>query len=739
MSVTSAPAAALSTRLSGATRNRMLVALAIAAVLVLVGLQIWAAANFYALRVIGDTPSFLALIRDLALHPLRPTSTFFGTSDTRSIHASPYLQALALIWRAVAPAGRLTDPMALGRFVAVCSVPVGLFVLSMVWLYAKEVGGRTAGYVAIPALLTVFGPVHIAFPSDLSLNGFMYAGYYPTTLATGLTIASLIMLRRTSPRWSIATVPVVALTLTTDPLNGAMLAGLAIVYACRVVRTAPGERLRIPLILTWAFLASSAWPAFDVFSAFSASGLPVPLIITSALVIPQLWLSLGSRLVTNAGRFTKKLTAPVTAQTELRVAVVSAYCTALLAIWGIYTMTHWPADHSVLTANRLGFYWNDQRERWLLLFAAGACGLIGLHRLARRGQGELLMWFLGFYAVGIIGAIAALVGVQVPLYYRFILLCQVPIAIGLACFITHHESRLAATIVAALLGCILVFKLATLMTVSDRLTYFGARLPSVWNMGQVIPPESGVVASDPGTSYYVPASTQNRVLTVGLGHADSGAESARAESGYDLIRQVYVGSPASATSSIRLLWKKGVRWVVVEKFTSFQPVDLKHFYAAPYSALVSAADVDLAARYNSRLSAAANVVADDGEFTIYRLDPARLATATAPTRPFAPSIRRRISTTLQDLEWAGPSAIHADAARLRSLGVRMVTMNVGWMGSTPEITAYRSSIASDDGVAITIPRRGAQTCERTCARARTSVRTLGATQLADTRFVIERL
>jgi hypothetical protein len=53
-----------------------------ASVLVLIALQAWAATNFYALRVIGDTPTFMVLIRDMAIHPLHPVSAFFGTGNT---------------------------------------------------------------------------------------------------------------------------------------------------------------------------------------------------------------------------------------------------------------------------------------------------------------------------------------------------------------------------------------------------------------------------------------------------------------------------------------------------------------------------------------------------------------------------------------------------------------------------------------------------------------------------------
>ena len=701
--------------------------------LCVVGMALWAATNSYALRVIGDTPTFLTLIRDLGAHPMQPVSTSFGTAGTESIHASPYLQALGLLWHAVAPAGRYDDPLALGQFAALVSIPMTLFVLGMVWLLASRLAGRTAAFLSIPVLLMVLGPVHVAFPSDLTINGFLYAGYYPTTFATGLTLAALVMLHRASIGLALAAVPVVALTIATDPLNGATLAALATVVACRSARHA----VVVPLTLAGGFALAEAWPVFDVFAAFADSDLPVPAILVVAFVAPWVWLAIRPALRRPGAWLARR---SIGGRLELLLAVVALLATVALAAWGVYRMIHYPAGEPLLAANRLGFYWNDQRYRWLLLLLPALVGIIGMLRLARRGEPLPLLWFLGFYAFGTFGAVGELLGIYVPLYYRFILLCQIPFAIGVAYFLVTRKSSLAATLTWATIVAVLIFKVATLTAVSKRLTYFGAELPPVWNLASAVPPSSGVVASDPQTSYYFPLVTRNWILTVSPGHADSESEPDVAKAGYRIMHKLYSGSGPTAAAALRELWRKGVRYVVVEKFTTFRPPTLKRFYTGPYTGLIKGRDVPAAGRYNARLSLAGRVVSDSGQLTVYKLDRNRFRRTTAP----GPGIRRRdvakIRALLADLPGRPPAAAVRTRRELRRAGVRMVTLSHGWLGSEPRLTAYGGRVGDPISVSVVIGGRSTRRgCDGACAGARASVRFLGLTQLDDGIFTVIRL
>ena len=127
-------------------------------VAVLVVLELWAVHVGYPLRVTSDVPTYLALLRGLAAHPLSPQSPFLPLPGIASPHATPYMTGLALLWHAVAfavrglrPDGRRPVPRR-GR------IGVTLATLAMIALYARRVAGPRQGLLAVPVVLVLFGP-----------------------------------------------------------------------------------------------------------------------------------------------------------------------------------------------------------------------------------------------------------------------------------------------------------------------------------------------------------------------------------------------------------------------------------------------------------------------------------------------------------------------------------------------------------------------------------------------------
>jgi hypothetical protein len=680
-----------------------------ASVACLLALEVVAIFNRYEVRVTSDTPTFIALLRDLAVHPFHQASVFFGTPGTDSIHASPYMQALALIWRACAPAGHLQDPLAIARFLAIVTIPVTIFVLVALYAYVSSLAGRRAGLFAVPALLLAFGPVSVTFASDMSLGGFLATGYFPTTFAMGLILAALVALRHRGFPASLAAMALIALTITSDPFNGVIICILAIIAASCASLSEPSEATRIPCILTGAFLLAQSWHLFSTFGSFAASDLPVPLVIVLAFAIPRLWL--------RAQPFLRRRLAVVLAwrpgeTSERRLAFLGAYACALIAIWGVYTMRHWPAAFPILRSFRLGFYWNDARDRWLLLLLPGVCAVIGLWRLGRRGHMDAGLWLVLFLAAGLVGAAIHLsTQIEVPLYDRFILLAQLPIAVGLGAYLAHPKSHLAAWVVGATLAGSLVFKVATLLLVANNLSYFGTPPSTVWNLGRVIPPGSGVVASDPSTSYYIPAVTRDRVLTLSQGHADSGRELKDAEAGYLVMHRLFAGDGEVALGAFEQLARRGVRYVVAEKFTTMTPANLVDFYFEPYESLVSREDLPLLARYYSRLLEAGHVVYDDNEYTVFHLEPTREAHY-EDSAPLGEAYRAAISVILSRVPYGDEVAAAGAAAELRSLGVARVTLTLGEIGGPPHLEAYAAGLRTEP-FALAVPAPTAS-CEDAC-------------------------
>jgi hypothetical protein len=715
-------------------------ALALLAVLILLAFEIKAIFNHYELRVTADTPTFLALIRDLAIHPLRPDSVFFGSASSDSIHASPYLQLLALIWKFTAPTGQLTNAMAIGEFAAIVTIPMTLFVLLMLWCFGRQLGGPLAAWASVLALLAVFGPVDVIFSGDLSFNGFLDTGYFPTTFAIGLTLGTLMALRRRTIWAATATVLLASLTVTSDPFNGAVLIALMTLQACIVVAADRREAMRVVLLIVAAFLVADAWPASSVFSAFANEGLPVPFVVLGAALVPTCWWIIGPGLRKWTPWIRRHVfERDISARGELAVAEIGAWATVIIAVWGLYALGHWPAGVPILQANRLGFYWNDQRDRWLLLLLPGMAGLIAMLRLAqRRHEPFLLTWFAALFAAGLLGAVVHLAtGYQLPLYYRFILLCQVPLAISVGVFVAEHKSRRAMVIVLATLVGAFTYKAVTLLVVPGNQNYFGSSLSTLWQFNRVIPPRSGVVASDPNTSYFIPVITDNHVLTLGMGHADSGTELRQARAGYKQIHELYVGSQSQAAAVLRRMWSKGVRWVVVETYTTLARPNQKSLYATPYNGLITAPDINLMARYNSRLASVGAVTFQNNEFTVYRLQRRRLMSVTDHRRTMPALDRETVLSGLRALAKGGGVTAVREGRVLYRLGVRMVTLSYGELGSTPTLTAYGRWMRDDQMVQYAVRSgRWALNCLPECYVAYSSSETerLGRVLYTDGRF-----
>ena len=675
---------------------------------VLLAMEVMAVFNHYAMRVIGDTPTYVALVRDLARAPMQADSVFFRTLDTQSIHASPYMQALGLIWRALAPAGHLNDPMAIGVFLAIVAIPVTLFTLGMLWRFTRTLAGSTAAFAVIPAVLALFGPAHIIFASDLTLGGLLATGYYPTTLAAGMSLGVLMLLRRRSKAASVATVVLLALTLATDLFSGTVLLIFTIIYGCLAARRVRSEARRIPALILGAFVLAALWPLFHIFAAFQDAGIPAPALIVGAFAAPWLWLLVAptlEALARSVPRLARGAGLRVGPSGELHVALFGLWACAMLALWTVYLIAHWPGNPA-LRSYRLGLYWNDQVYRWPLLLAPGAVGAIGLERLSRRGAGELGLGTLAMYGVGVVGSVVFLAShVQLPLYYRFVLACQLPLAIGMGAFLAHHKHRWAARVAWATLLLALSFKVLTLLTVSPTENYFGTPLQSAWKLGRVIAPDSGRVASDPSTSYYLAAATADPVVTLS-GHADSGAELERAQIGYRLMHELYAGGDWASADALLHLWLNRVRWVVVEKSTSLRPDDRSLFFYGPYSGLITRSDMALMARYYSRLAAAGTQVYDDEEYTVFKLDGRRLERAIDAPASIAPAASAGVRRILVGLVEHGGQGAAGAAAELYRMGVRTVTVSVAALGSLPHVYAFGQSLSAPDMVLAPVTARG---------------------------------
>jgi len=580
-------------------------------VLGLLALELYACFVHYGLRVTSDTPTFLALLRDQALHPGARVSPFLPGHGLETPHATPYMQLLAWLWAGVAPHG-LVDPVDAYVLLALVGLVVTLVVLHAFFLWVRAHSGRRAAWLALPTLLVLFGPAQVIWSGDLTFHGFLYAAFYPQTLALGLLLYTLLALdAEPSIQQVIGLTALIGLTITIHPFTGALLAFLIAVHgSLRAL-----ERDRRWLVgsgtLMGGFLIAAAWPEYSVNKALAVigpSGALVVLLCACAPALVHLAVLLGARVPHIQGLD------GIRRRSGLITWIAAALGLGLvlgLAAWETWLLLQ-PDPVPLVHSNRLALYWVEGRWRWPLMLGAGTIGVVGLARLARRNRPLPALWFGSCLAV----SLAGLAGVPIPVWWRFLLFCQLPLALGVAEFLAHSRGALRATVTATL-AFALAFKLATLFGAPQRITYFGNQLQPAYRLGRKIPPGPRRVATDPFTAYYVPGATGRRVLTVTKAHVGSDSELAASAAGYRLLHRFYMGD--SWWAAARRMWRHGVRWVVVEHNTSLDPPTLAAFSTGPTPLVRTEAQRRRLGTYFYRLNRVGTLRYDSPTYAIYRL------------------------------------------------------------------------------------------------------------------------
>jgi hypothetical protein len=464
-------------------------------------------------------------------------------------------------------------------------------------------------------LLGLFGPPHVIWASDQTLHGALYASYFPQNLAIALLLLTLLALERDGYASLALACLGAAMTMLVHPFSGALLCVLATVQACYWAASHRPTYYRGPVALGAGFALGLAWPAYSLDRAFAETGLRgvlfVGLCVASVFVVRGL-ASIAPPLRAPGGfdRLSRRLS---TDQAAYTLAVIGAVGTAIVVVWEL-ALIRFPLQDSA----RLAIYWVDDRWRWPLLLVAGAVGIVGLTRLVRKGHVVPAAWLAGCLGLGLLGV----VGLPIPVWYRFLLLCQIPLAIGVAAVLARAGWTRTLAVVLATFSVAIGVKVATLVAAPPTVSYFGNSLQPAWKLGEHVPPGPGLVATDPRTAYFIPAVTGHRVLTLDKGHASSSRELAAAADGYRLLRRYYAGGPGWWRAG-QQMWRRGVRYVVVEKHTTLEPRRLADF-TWQSSLLTTDAHRRALSRYFYANNRVGNLIFDSPDFAVYRLDRQKL-------------------------------------------------------------------------------------------------------------------
>ena len=587
----------------------------------LLGLEIWAARLDYGLRVTSDTPTFLALLRDLSISPFQPTSPYLTGGGLETSHATPYMQALAWLWDWLiaspdASGEPFSDPVAAYRLLASVGLLVTVVLLHACFVWVRHEAGSRAAWISLPVLMVLFGPAHVIWAGDLTFHGFLYASFYPQTLGLALLLYCLVLADgELQPRRLAVAACVAAATMTVHPFTGVLLALLLSVSGTvRALNRRPGWQLPSFAIVVGYALARF-WPAYSLDRAMTVAGLSGGVIVAVCATAPFAVSFLRPRLHALASR-SPLARAPgwsrVAGVSPTPFAVGGLVLVLVLAGWQVLVLRQ-PFPDPLVHSNRLAVYWVEDRWRWLLMFGAGAVGLVGLVRLARLGRVLPAFWLASCLMVGIAGV----AGMPLPVWWRFVLFCQLPLALGVAVMLARPRAPWGRIVIVTFAVSV-AFKAVTLFTLSDQLTYFGSPIQDSYSLGRVIAPGSfGLVATDPFTAYYIPAATGHRVLTVTKAHVGSETELAASERGYRLLHDYYMGE--TWWQAAQAMWQRGVRFIVVEKHTSLAAATLAGFSTGPTPLIRTQDDRRRLGTYYYRNNRVGTLLFDSPTYAIYRL------------------------------------------------------------------------------------------------------------------------
>jgi hypothetical protein len=588
-------------------------------------LELWAFRTRYGMRVIADTPTYMSLLRELALRPLHSPPSPYLSHSVNLAHATPDVQLLALIWKGLAHAGlvnaNLVDAKAAYPLLAVKGAIVTFLVFHALFLWARHQSGsaRTA-WLTVAALPFVWGPALIVCPGDFSFHGFMTTADHSEPLAIALLLYALIVLdAKLKPGRLLGAGMIVGAVTVTHPFTGVRLMALASALACyHAGRREPEGTWRLtPPALALGYLIAAAWPAYHLSEAMQVGPLDGVQIMLLLAALPYLAFVV-SAVVRRVAR-PRPLRLPVldTPKVALRLAFVGVAVVIVVAARELWLFRH---PDPWLRTNRLAIYWNGPNIKyWPLLLAPALVGFVGLIRLVREEMPLPALWAGGCLGIGVLGSL----GFNIPLWHRFLLFAQIPLALGIAVVIAKAEWRAAGSIAVCTMACSAGLAFGALLLMPKNVTYFRNKLQAGWSLGELLPNASPtLIASDPASSYFfIPLG--DRTLTLTTWHVGGPSELPPIRRGYLLIHRLYVGDRWRAAA--RQMWKLGVRYVVVNRGFRIQAptVDAFSSFSTPYLVRnwAQLAEVE---GYVRRLSLIAQPVGRRVEYYVYRLDRRRL-------------------------------------------------------------------------------------------------------------------
>src|SRR5262249_1635070 len=234
-------------------------------------------------------------------------------------------------------------------------VVVTAALLHACFLWVRRCAGTRAGWISIPVVLLLFGPAHVIWAGDLTFQGFLYASFYPQTLALAFLLYTLVLLHGEAETRRVAiAIMTAAATMVVHPFTGALLALLlAAEGAWRALRG--GEWLFPSLALVVGYAIAARWPAYSLDHALAVAG-PRGVSRVGGWVSASFVVRLIARTTGLAGFLRRVRTSSSDAlvgnRVLVRLAIGGLVLVGLLATWQVWLLLQ-PLPDPIVHSNRL--------------------------------------------------------------------------------------------------------------------------------------------------------------------------------------------------------------------------------------------------------------------------------------------------------------------------------------------------------------------------------------------------
>ena len=258
----------------------------------------------YPLRVTSDTPTFIALLSDMAQRPFAPQSPFLeGGAATQ--HATPYIQALAF---SGAVRGRRHR---LGRRARPLPRPRRdrrLRVRARVRLPLRPPPRGIDGGVGLdPRAARPLRPSRTSSGRPTSRSTARCTRASSRRRRDRTLLLTLLALERRSRRLARRGLCTRAPTMLVHPFTGVLLVRRRDRRSCRLAAQRDRAAMRTPIALVVGFLVGSLWPAYSLDRAFAETGLRGVVFIGLCVLAPLV--RSRSRRSSSGGRLAGAVTA----------------------------------------------------------------------------------------------------------------------------------------------------------------------------------------------------------------------------------------------------------------------------------------------------------------------------------------------------------------------------------------------------------------------------------------------